>query len=287
MAERDGTGACVPCGGAGAVEASAILRFTSALDHGGRFPLAGPAPGERARAGEQARVRLRDVAVPLGVLLALGLVLRLIIAYVLLPGSGFKVDVASFNGWARRARQERAATGSTTARSSSTTRPAISTSCGRLASWPQLLGGPGAAPGDLLKLPAMLADLGLAVAVFQLAADLGARRRAGACGGRAVPVRARHVVRQRRLVPGRLGRHARPAARRPRPVARSRRARDPAHDGGRHHQAPVRDFDPAGGGPDHPAQPRHTAARPRPTPHPRPRPWSGWSRRRCCACRSG
>ena len=62
--------------------------------------MAGPAPGERARAGEQARVRLRDVAVPLGVLLALGLVLRLIIAYVLLPGSGFKVDVASFNGWA-------------------------------------------------------------------------------------------------------------------------------------------------------------------------------------------
>ena len=62
--------------------------------------MAGPAPGERARAGEQARVRLRDVAVPLCILLALGLALRLIIAYVLLPGSGFKVDVNSFNGWA-------------------------------------------------------------------------------------------------------------------------------------------------------------------------------------------
>ncbi len=138
--------------------------------------MAGPAPGERARAGEQARVRLRDVAVPLGVLLALGLVLRLIIAYVLLPGSGFKVDVASFNGWA----VELARNGPYGIYD----RPIfIDYTPGYLyVLWglglvAQLLGGPGAAPGDLLKLPAMLADLGLAVAVFQLAADLGARRR--------------------------------------------------------------------------------------------------------------
>ncbi len=138
--------------------------------------MAGPAPGERARAGEQARVRLRDVAVPLGVLLALGLVLRLIIAYVLLPGSGFKVDVASFNGWA----VELARNGPYGIYD----RPIfIDYTPGYLyVLWglglvAQLLGGPGAAPGDLLKLPAILADLGLAVAVFQLAADLGARRR--------------------------------------------------------------------------------------------------------------
>ncbi len=139
--------------------------------------MAGPAPGERARAGEQARVRLRDVAVPLGVLLALGLVLRLIIAYAVLPGSGFKVDVGSFNGWAvELARNgpfgiyDRGIFIDYT--------PGYLYVLWGLGLVAQLLGGPGAAPGDLLKLPAILADLGLAVAVFQLAADLGARRRA-------------------------------------------------------------------------------------------------------------
>jgi dolichyl-phosphate-mannose--protein O-mannosyl transferase len=138
--------------------------------------LAGPAPGERARAGEQARVRLRDVAVPLCILLALGLALRLIIAYVLLPGSGFKVDVASFNGWA----VELAKNGPFGIYD----RPLfIDYTPGYLyVLWAlglvaQFLGGPGAAPGALLKLPPILADLGLAVAVFLLAADLGARRR--------------------------------------------------------------------------------------------------------------
>ena len=43
---------------------------------------------------------MRDAIIPLAVLLALGLALRIIIAYVLLPGSGFKVDLASFAGWA-------------------------------------------------------------------------------------------------------------------------------------------------------------------------------------------
>ena len=138
--------------------------------------MAGPAPGEQARAGEQARVRLRDVAVPLGILLALGLALRLIIAYVLLPGSGFKVDVASFNGWA----VELAKNGPFGIYD----RPLfIDYTPGYLyVLWAlglvaQFLGGPGAAPGALLKLPPILADLGLAVAVFLLAVDLGARRR--------------------------------------------------------------------------------------------------------------
>jgi len=144
--------------------------------------LAGPAPGERARAGEGARVRLRDVAVPLGILLALGLALRLIIAYVLLPGSGFKVDVNSFNGWA----VELAKNGPFGIYD----RPIfIDYTPGYLyVLWglglvAQLLAGPGAGPGDMLKLPPILADLGLAVAVFLLAADLGARRRAALVAG--------------------------------------------------------------------------------------------------------
>jgi hypothetical protein len=138
--------------------------------------LSGPAAGERVRAGEQARVRLRDVAVPLGILLALGLALRLIIAYVLLPGSGFKVDVVSFNGWA----VELAKNGPFGLYD----RPLfIDYTPGYLyVLWAlglvaRLLSMPGAEPGALLKLPPILADLGLAVAVFLLAADLGARRR--------------------------------------------------------------------------------------------------------------
>ena len=138
--------------------------------------MAGPARDERARAGEVARVRLRDVAVPLGILLALGLALRLIIAYVLLPGSGFKVDVNSFNGWAvELARNgpfgiyERPIFIDYT--------PGYLYVLWALGLVAQLFGGPGAAPGALLKLPPILADLGLAVAVFLLATDLGARRR--------------------------------------------------------------------------------------------------------------
>ena len=147
--------------------------------------MAGPAPGERARAGEGARVRLRDVAVPLGILLALGLALRLIIAYVVLPGSGFKVDVVSFNGWA----VELAKNGPFGIYD----RPIfIDYTPGYLyVLWAlglvaQLLGGPGAAPGALLKLPPILADVGLAVAVFLLAADLGARRRPALAAAAAV-----------------------------------------------------------------------------------------------------
>ncbi|MBP1705659.1 MAG: hypothetical protein H6Q36_1398, partial [Chloroflexi bacterium] len=43
----------------------------------------GPAPGEGASAGLEGHLRLRDLAVPLGLVVALGLALRLIIAYVL------------------------------------------------------------------------------------------------------------------------------------------------------------------------------------------------------------
>ncbi len=50
------------------------------------------APGGSARAG----LRIR----PIALLLLAGLALRLIIAYVLFPGSGFKTDISSFTSWA-------------------------------------------------------------------------------------------------------------------------------------------------------------------------------------------
>jgi hypothetical protein len=116
---------------------------------------------------------MRDAIVPLGVLLALGLALRLIIAYVLLPGSGFKVDLGSFSGWA----MELARNGPWGLYDRSIF---VDYTPGYL----YVLWGLGlvaqalAIPiGELLKLPAIAADLGLALAVFALAADLGAGRR--------------------------------------------------------------------------------------------------------------
>jgi hypothetical protein len=133
----------------------------------------GPAAGEGERAGEQARVRMRDAIVPLGALLALGLALRLIIAYVLLPGSGFGVDLASFGGWATELAQNGPL--------GLYDRPIfvdytpgylyVLWGLGLVAQWLAI------PVGDLLKVPAIVADLGLALAIFALAAELGASRR--------------------------------------------------------------------------------------------------------------
>lgn len=124
---------------------------------------------------------MRDAVVPLGVLLALGLALRLIIAYVLLPGSGFKVDLGSFAGWA----MELARNGPWGLYD----RPVfVDYTPGYL----YVLWGlgllsqlSGIAIESLLKLPAIAADLALALAIFALAAELGASRR-GALAASAV-----------------------------------------------------------------------------------------------------
>jgi dolichyl-phosphate-mannose--protein O-mannosyl transferase len=124
---------------------------------------------------------MRDAIIPLAVLLALGLALRLIIAYVLLPGSGFKVDLGSFSGWA----MELAANGPWGLYD----RPIfVDYTPGYLyVLWALgLVSQALAIPiGDLLKLPAIAADLALALAIFALAAELGASRR-GAIAAAAV-----------------------------------------------------------------------------------------------------
>ncbi len=116
---------------------------------------------------------MRDAIVPLAVLLALGLALRLIIAYVLLPGSGFKVDLGSFAGWA----MELAKNGPWGLYD----RPIfVDYTPGYLyVLWALgLVSQAFAIPiGELLKLPAIVADLALALAIFSLAAELGASRR--------------------------------------------------------------------------------------------------------------
>ncbi|HEX8940123.1 MAG TPA: phospholipid carrier-dependent glycosyltransferase [Candidatus Limnocylindrales bacterium] len=114
---------------------------------------------------------------PLVVLLALGLALRLIIAYVLAPGSGFGVDVASFRFWANDL---------------ATHGPYGFYGRGFFVDYTPgylyvlwLVGFVGNALGgigDLVKLPAILADAVLAGLVYRLVLELGASRRAALVG---------------------------------------------------------------------------------------------------------
>ena len=119
-------------------------------------------------------------------ILALGLAFRLIIAYVLLPGSGFGAD------------RTRSSSGRT---SSPRTGPAgfydrgffIDYTPGYLyVLW--LIGIVGNAlggVGDLIKLPAILADVGVAWLVRSMVRELGGSRRAALLGAALVPVQSR------------------------------------------------------------------------------------------------
>ena len=121
----------------------------------------GPAAGESdagRRAGPGSRCGTRSSR--LAVLLALGLALRLIIAYVLLPGSGFEVDLGSFSVWALELARngpwglyDRPIFVDYT--------PGYLYVLWALGLVTQALGIP---IGELLKLPAIVADLALALA---------------------------------------------------------------------------------------------------------------------------
>ncbi|MGZ6269528.1 MAG: hypothetical protein ACXWMU_03015, partial [Candidatus Limnocylindrales bacterium] len=114
---------------------------------------------------------------PLVVLLALGLALRLIIAYVLVPGSGFGVDLSSFRFWA----SDLAAHGPWGFYGRGffvDYTPGYLYVLWLLGLVGQALGG----IGDLVKLPAILADAVLAALVYGMAQELGASRRAALLG---------------------------------------------------------------------------------------------------------
>ena len=136
----------------------------------------GPAAGEGAPAGVEGRLRLRDVAVPLGLIVALGLALRLIIAYVLLRGSGFGVDRASFNGWAGELAQH-GPFGFYGRDIFVDYTPGYLYVLWLLGLVNSAVNGPAAGLGDLMKLPAIAADGLMAVVVCAMAGELGASRR--------------------------------------------------------------------------------------------------------------
>ena len=114
----------------------------------------------------------------IAILIATGIALRLIIAYVLLkPGSGFGVDVQAFRYWADNLAQlgpfgfyDRGFFADYT--------PGYLYVLWLVGLVGRLVGG----AGDLIKLPAILADGAVAFLVWSMARELGAGRRAALLG---------------------------------------------------------------------------------------------------------
>lgn len=147
--------------------------------------MAGPVAGEADR-GMSARTRRAGTgtaAVSIAVLLALGLALRLIIAYVLLPGSGFGTDVSSFQAWASYLAQHGPGAFYQQPFFHDYT-PAYMYVLWLLGIFGQALGG----VGDLVKLPAIVSDTVLAWLVWSMVQELGGSRRAALVGAAIVVV---------------------------------------------------------------------------------------------------
>src|SRR6185369_11620138 len=138
-----------------------------------RFPVTGPATGGTER-DTRAPSRLTGTQGAVGavlVVLALGLVLRLIIAY-LLPGSGFEVDLGAFRYWASNLASE-----------------GLNGFYGRdffhdytpgylYVLWlVGLVGNALGGVGALIKIPPILADLGIGYLAWSMVRELGGRDR--------------------------------------------------------------------------------------------------------------
>ena len=131
-----------------------------------------PGPGAPARDGSAGSASLRSAVGAIGVMLAVGLAFRLIMAYLYPPlaGSGFDNDLASFRGWADDL--------ATNGPAGFYTRPGFHdyTPGYLYALWAvgvvgKAIGG----IGDLIKLPAIVSDVALAFVVFLMLRDLGVR----------------------------------------------------------------------------------------------------------------
>jgi hypothetical protein len=111
-----------------------------------------------------------DVLPAIVVLLALGLFLRVIIAYVLVPGSGFPNDLSAFQYWANDIAQHGPV--GFYARQGFVDYPPVYLALLSVVSF--LMGGD---IGEGVKLVPMLADLGLTALVFLMALEMGASMR--------------------------------------------------------------------------------------------------------------
>ncbi len=122
------------------------------------------AQGVGRRPGEPVRpLGVLALSPALIVLLLAGLALRLTIAYVLFPASGFESDLASYSSWAATLAEHG---------------PAGFYANAGFADYPPaylyllwivgMLAGAGADPGDLIKLPPILLDIGVGYVIYRL-----------------------------------------------------------------------------------------------------------------------
>ncbi|MEO8207490.1 MAG: phospholipid carrier-dependent glycosyltransferase [Chloroflexota bacterium] len=134
--------------------------------------MTGPVSGEPVRDGNAARVGTRDDMRSILILLALGLIFRVIIAY-LLPGSGFANDISAFQYWASNLASD--GPGGFYARDFfHDYTPGYLYVLWAVGLVGQVAGG----VGDLIKIPPILADLALAYLAWSMTLELGASRRA-------------------------------------------------------------------------------------------------------------
>ena len=103
-------------------------------------------------------------------MLALGLALRFIIAYVILPGSGFRTDVISFQAWAGRLASEGPGTLYQSGFIDYT--PGYMYVLWLVGIVGRAIGG----IGDLIKLPPILADAAIGYLAWSMTRELGARQ---------------------------------------------------------------------------------------------------------------
>ena len=188
--------------------------------------MSGPASGEpgAGTTGLPSTTDRRSRGRAIGTLLAAGLALRLIIAY-LLPGSGLSFDISAFDYWARNL-ADLGPVGFYDRGFFADYTPGYLYVLWLVGFVGNLLNAVGiqSVPAlngdwtfiDLLKLPPILADLAVGWLLWKMAQELGSGRRVALVGRRAVPLQPDHVVRQRRLGPGRLVRCRVPVARRAR-----------------------------------------------------------------------
>ncbi|MES2210688.1 MAG: phospholipid carrier-dependent glycosyltransferase [Chloroflexota bacterium] len=138
--------------------------------------MTGPVSGEPVRGGSAARAGMRDDVGSILILLALGFTFRVIIAY-LLPGSGFANDIGAFQFWAGDLAKN-GLFGFYDRDFFHDYTPGYLYVLWIVGLVGQVFGG----VGDLIKVPPMLADLGLAYLVWTMTRELGGSQRAGRVG---------------------------------------------------------------------------------------------------------
>src|SRR5688500_5790371 len=149
-----------------------------------RFPVTGPVSGGYER-GTRAPSRSTGMQGTLGailIVLALGLALRLILAY-LLPGSGFDADLSSFRFWADNL-ADNGLYGFYEHDFFHDYTPGYLYVLWLVGTVGNALGG----IGDLIKIPPILADLAIGYLVWSMIRELGGRERVALLGALVVVV---------------------------------------------------------------------------------------------------